>query len=172
MKLRPHVLHPRAIASTAMRRRRLTLALPIGSLLVMATAAAASVPVATGSYSASVSEVHSPFRFKVIGTTPGQCGTRSGARCFIGVNYPKIRERCAHGLVEANAFAVPSGTITSTGRFSYFQRLTSDSPFISFTATIKGDRAHGTLREKDHLADGTSTMVCDSGTLHWSATRR
>jgi hypothetical protein len=56
--------------------------------------------------------------------------------------------------------------------FSYFQALEAPNPLISFKASFRGKKASGTLREKDVIDDGSGTVTyCDSGTLHWHATR-
>jgi hypothetical protein len=157
-------------------RGRLLIGLSLCLLVALAAIAtpglAAKAKIVPGTYTAKVTGAPG-FKFKVTGYIPDKCGTRPGTYCFIALSYPKIKEPCTNGQSEGGLFAIPNGFVKTSGRFAYSQPLSSNGPLIKFVANLNGNKATGTLREKDQYDDGTGTLIpCDSGTLHWTAKRK
>jgi hypothetical protein len=157
--------------------RRRSFALVAASLVALsgggvAGAAGTHVKYDVGEYSATTSQGGS-FKFKIeVHSAADHCGTSVSSHCFIALSYPTFTEPCPGGQPIGGSFSVPNGFVSAAGNFSYHQPLNGASePLIQFQAHAVGARVTGTFREEDQSVGGSTTTLCDTGIVHWTARR-
>jgi hypothetical protein len=113
------------------------------------------------------------FAFKIEAhTSADHCATSASSHCFIAITYPTYTEPRHGGQSLTESFSVPIGFVSAQGRFSYHQALNgTQEPLIQFQARASGSKVTGTFREEDETVNGTTTTLCDTGIVPWTAHR-
>jgi hypothetical protein len=165
----------------------------IGATLLAAASgarAAKKPPFATGAYSGKTSQGQT-IRFTIKRTKcdlPVKPFTNHEAYCFVGTvsstkldsYYPALTEACpsadAKPLTAPLYAASYRLSLSSTGHLTWDvkglgQVITDNGSDSRLTLKVSGSRATGTIRQTEQIDDNGATILCDSGSVTFTAQR-